>query len=208
MPRISKTKYIPFLIFLVVALYLFVSHIQFFQSAIYPFKYQNIIIEEAQRNGLDPLLVASVIRVESGFRESAESTKGARGLMQVMPPTGLWVAEQKGMDDYCHEQLFEPNVNIAIGTWYLSNLSHQFDRNPYLVLSAYNSGRGNVSNWLKDGIWDGTGENIKDIPYLETRSYVWKVERVYMQYKNIYSYLENGEANLIFEDAVVEKLPH
>ncbi len=203
-----RVKHIFFLALFLLALYFFVSQARFFQSLVYPFAYQDIIMEEAQKNGVEPFLVVAVIWVESGFRESAESAKGARGLMQVMPQTAMWAAEQMGMEDYSHDKLFEPSTNIAIGTWYLGNLFREFDRNPYLVLAAYNGGRGHVSSWLQKGVWDGSREAIEDVPFLETRSYVLKVERVYKRYRHIYPHLESGEKNLIFEEAVACILSH
>ncbi len=179
------TKKIYLIIFLI-AFYLFITQFQNIARLVYPFHYRDIINEETRKYGIEPYLVVGVIRVESGFRENAESNKGARGLMQVMPQTGIWVAEQIGLEDYSEEKLFDPHVNISIGTWYLVDLLRQFNGNVYAALAAYNGGRGHVSRWLEEGIWDGSRDNIGSIPFPETRAFVLKVERAYNLYRLIY----------------------
>ncbi|MBT9135504.1 MAG: Soluble lytic murein transglycosylase [Firmicutes bacterium] len=154
---------------------------------VYPYAYREIIEENARANGLDPLLVAAVIRVESSFRKNALSPKGARGLMQIMPATGHWVAEQIGRHDFNEEQLFEPAINVKLGTWYLRNLHDQFDGRLAVVLAAYNGGRGNVRNWLYEKTWSGQIDDIAQIPFPETRHYVWRVLRVYNIYRGLYA---------------------
>lgn len=176
-----------FFFLFILILYLFVTQSDYINKLIYPFHYRETIIEESQKNGLDPLLVAAVIWVESRFNEDAESAKGARGLMQVMPQTGEWAAEQMNIPNYSTEMLYDPAVNIAIGTWYLRELSEEFDGNIYAVLAAYNGGRTHVKRWLEYTYWDGSGENISDIPFPETRDFVVKVVRVYQRYENLYS---------------------
>jgi len=158
-----------------------------FWQLFYPYHYREIIEGNAALNGLDPLLVATVIRVESSFRPQATSPKGARGLMQVMPATGEWVASQMGIPDFCSEQLFDPETNIKIGTWYLRHLKNQFDDNLAVTLAAYNGGRGNVKNWLQEQKWTGKVGDIGQIPFAETRHYVWRVLRVYNIYRGLYS---------------------
>src|SRR5690606_19100072 len=86
----------------------------------YPIRYGDVLEQVAAETGLDPYLLLAVIKVESGFNPRAKSTKGARGLMQVMPDTGEWVARQLGMGRYHPDMLYEPQVNLVIGSWYLS----------------------------------------------------------------------------------------
>ncbi|TGK01764.1 lytic transglycosylase domain-containing protein [Leptospira langatensis] len=114
-----------------------------------------IIQKEAAKNHLDPNLVKSVIRAESGFRSSAVSPKGAMGLMQLMPGT----AEALGVEDP-----FDPEDNIAGGTRFLADMVKKFgDTN--LALAAYNAGPGAVQKY--DGV----------PPYRETKDYIKKVNR-------------------------------
>ena len=104
-------------------LYLVILNASYLAQRAYPLPYRQVIMAEARRNDLEPLLVVAVIYVESGFDAKALSSKGARGLMQVMPETGKWVATQQlGLDNFTAEQLFEPRINVAIGTRYLCDL--------------------------------------------------------------------------------------
>lgn len=174
-----------FFLFLL-ALYVLVVSSPFFSRLIYPLVYKELIVEHARRHNLEPQLVAAVIRVESNFYSEAESPKGARGLMQIMPQTGAWAAAQAGINDFTPDQLFDPWTNIYLGTWYLHDLKRSFNENIYAVLAAYNGGRGHVKRWLEEGVWDGSRENLEDIPFAETRSFVLKVERAYRRYLELY----------------------
>lgn len=150
----------------------------------YPVSYPDTLLREAERRQLDPSLVAAVINVESRWRVNALSPKGAQGLMQLMPTTGQWAAEMLGWPDAASVDLFEPENNIMLGTWYLARMLDQFDQQLPVALAAYNAGRGNVKSWLENGIWDGTLGNVNDIPFGETRRYVRKVlhnQKVYQQ---------------------------
>lgn len=133
------------------------------------------ITAAAQASGLEPFLVAAVVKVESGFNERARSSKGARGLMQVMPDTGAWVAEQLRWPTFHPDMLYEVEPNLAIGTWYLRHLSDLFDGNLVAALAAYNAGQTRVQQWLADDRWDGREETIENIPFGETRTYVRRV---------------------------------
>lgn len=175
-----------YIVVFVAALFIFVFQANYLARFIYPFYYRDIIVSEAEKHGQDPMLIAALIYVESRFKSSAKSDKGAVGLMQIMPQTGRWVAEQIGMDGFSEEILFDPRVNIVIGTWYLNDLLRQFNNNIYLALAAYNGGRGHVSSWLEKGIWNGSRENVDDIPFPETRYFILKVERTYRRYVQIY----------------------
>jgi len=157
-----------------------------FWQLVYPYQYREIIIKNAILNDLDPLLVATVIRVESSFRPRAVSPQGAIGLMQVMPATGAWAAAQMGVASFYHEQLFDPEINIAIGTWYLRHLKDQFKGDLAVTLAAYNGGRGNVARWLQEATWTGKVGDIGQIPFAETRNYVWRVLSFYKIYQGLY----------------------
>jgi soluble lytic murein transglycosylase len=99
------------------------------------------IVREARRNGLDPALVAAVIQVESRFDPFAVSAAGARGLMQLMPPTAQWLLERdSGPSKMRPVQLFNPVLNIELGTSYLAQLMDRFDGDLTRALIAYNAG--------------------------------------------------------------------
>lgn len=175
------------LLFFMLALYLIIALAPSISRLLYPIHYGEIIVEHSHQYNLEPQLVAAVIRVESNFNNEAESSKGARGLMQIMPDTGAWAAEKMGMNDFNAEKLFDPQVNISLGTWYLQDLYNNFNANPYTALAAYNGGRGHVKRWLDEGIWDGSRDNLADIPFQETRNFVMKVEKAYHRYHQLYS---------------------
>lgn len=155
---------------------------------IFPVKYMQAITQAAEANGLKPMFVASVVKVESGFNEKAESPKGARGLMQVMPETGIWVAEQMKLSSFDVDMLYEPELNLAVGTWFLQHLQRMFDGNEVIVLAAYNAGQKRVQQWLDEGRWDGREETLDDVPFEETRVYVRRV----LTTQDIYSWLYAG----------------
>ena len=153
---------------------------------LYPLPYRTAIEKYASANNLDPRLVAAVIKVESNFRPDATSPKDARGLMQILPTTGAWIATQIGLPNYNESMLYDPEVNIRLGCWYLSNLVTQFGGRMPVALASYNGGRGNVQSWLSTGIWTGDEEDIAQIPFSETKGYVWKVLRIYAVYQELY----------------------
>jgi len=156
----------------------------------YPFPYRQITINHAEAYNLDPYLLASIMKAESGFDRSAVSPKGARGLMQIMPDTGQWVARQLGSPAFAPDQLFDPDTNIRFGAWYIADLKKEFHGDIVLVLAAYNGGRGNVEEWVASKNLTGGNSTIDQIPFPETRNFVRKV----LLYHRIYSHLYGQEA--------------
>lgn len=160
------------------------NNVSWFMKYLYPLNYEGSIVKYAREYNVDPYLVASVIKVESNFSPEVVSSKGAVGLMQLMPTTAQWVAEKIAMEGVTPEHLKNPDLNIRIGTWYLSSLMKEFHGDLTLVLAAYNGGRGNVAQWLKSGELDGTRE--EQIPFPETRNFVTKVKKSYKWYRKLY----------------------
>lgn len=159
-----------------------------FVRALFPLEFAEEIVTYSKRQRLDPYLVAAVIHVESRFRAGSHSTKGARGLMQVMPETGAWIAEQIGITGFSPDDLYDPEFNIQLGTWYLADLHRTFNGDIVLVLAAYNGGRGNVRRWLQNYARE-TGKSgfpISEIPFPETRRYVQRVLSTYWIYRLFY----------------------
>jgi len=153
----------------------------------YPLPHRELVLTYAERYKVDPYLVFAVIKAESEFKLEAESARGARGLMQIMPATARWIAGQMKMKDFREEDLLKPELNIEMGCWYLANLNQEFKGHLPLVVAAYNAGRGNVREWLLSGTWNGHQDNIADIPFPETRKYVKVVLTDYEIYRVIYS---------------------
>ena len=153
---------------------------------IFPFPHRELIEEYATRYNVDKYLVAAVIKCESSFELKARSHRGAVGLMQLMPDTALWIAGQLEDDDFTLERLDDPGVNIPYGIWYLSELGKEFDGNKVLTLAAYNAGRGNVREWMLEYGWERDFDDIKAIPFDETRNYVAKVLKYWKKYRSLY----------------------
>lgn len=189
---LRKLRWIlPYLI-LVGVVTVVLSQSAWFWRLLYPIHHKEVMFHYAREYGVDPYLVAAVIRVESKYYPQALSPMGARGLMQVMPETGAWVAEQLGLEDFEPEQLFDPETNIRIGTWYLANLKQEFGDLTF-ALAAYNGGRGNVRRWLEMRQSRGETLEIEDFPFPETRVYVTKVLYNYRRYREIYQSNFNGK---------------
>lgn len=152
----------------------------------YPICYVDTIVDNSIRYGTDPYLIASIINVESRYDEKATSKKEAKGLMQITETTGKWGSEETGIVEYSDERLYEPEVNIRIGTWYISRLFKEFNGDGNLVLAAYNAGSGNVRKWLKDSNYSEDGKTLKKIPFKETEDYLARVEKNYKVYRGLY----------------------
>ncbi|MEL7634785.1 MULTISPECIES: lytic transglycosylase domain-containing protein [Sporomusa] len=158
----------------------------FQKKILYPFLYQEAIYTYALEQDIDPFLVAGVIKTESKFITEACSPKGALGLMQIMPDTGRWIAEQLNHEKFMIADLTDPDINIRFGTWYLASLKKEFHDNEVLYLAAYNGGRGNVKQWMQRYGWSEDFADIKQIPFKETREYVEKVMHNKKRYQELY----------------------
>lgn len=161
-----------------------------FWRLFFPLHYQPTLEHYGTEYGVDPLLLAAVIRAESKYHPRARSQAGALGLMQIVPETGAWVAEQIGLKTFRPEELLNPETNIRIGAWYLAHLLEQFNGDLVLALAAYNSGRGNVLDWISKQKARGRVLTVEDIPFPETKVYVQKVLRNYYWYRKIYASAE------------------
>ena len=146
----------------------------------YPQGYWDSIQSYSRKYGQDAYFIAAIIREESQFRAEALSPAGARGVMQVMPATGEWIAQNIGLPCFDRARLFEYDTAINLGTWYISHLMKKFRNDPLLVAAAYNAGPDAVTGWLnKNGRGADRDEFVESIPYAETRGYVKKVLRNY-----------------------------
>lgn len=153
----------------------------------YPQGYWDSILAYSRKYGQDPYFVAAIIREESQFNTEALSPAGARGLMQVMPSTAEWVAQNARVKGFDRTKLFDPDLSINIGTWYIGHLMKRFRGDPLLVAAGYNAGPEAVTGWIER---NGNGGDrdifVESIPFSETRGYVKKVLRNYAEYKRIY----------------------
>jgi len=157
-----------------------------FLKFFYPEPHKEIIEEASQKHEIDVHLIFAVIKVESKFNKKALSNKGARGLMQILPETAQWVAKELDYKNFNADLLYEPKYNINIGTWYLKYLVKQFNGNTIAALAAYNGGETNVKKWLNQGTWSGSLDELDNIPFKETRNYIYKVILDYKTYQDLY----------------------
>lgn len=151
----------------------------------YPLAYWDIITQESRARSLDPYQVAGLIRQETVFNPRAVSSAKAYGLMQVVVPTGIATAKRVGVDrSITMESLFEPRLNIQLGTAYLRDQIDKYGRIEY-VAAAYNAGPGRVVQWratlpLEMDEWQ------EAVPFRETRLYIQGVVRNTLQYRRLY----------------------
>jgi soluble lytic murein transglycosylase len=136
--------------------------------------------------GFEPELVWAVMREESTYRPAIESPVGARGLMQIMPPTGERIANALGVAGFEAGSLYEPAVNVRFGTYYLNDLLAQFGGSRPLAIAAYNAGPEAVSRWIAPEPPVEEDRFVESVPYGETRRYVRKVLRSYQVYGLLY----------------------
>ena len=132
--------------------------------------------------GVDPYLIAAIIREESQYDVKAVSRVGAIGLMQVMPATANTVAQRVGLPAVGREDLFDQETNIRIGVRYVEQLLEQFSGNLVYTIASYNAGPLAVGNWISQYRGQGQDEFVELIPYQETRQYVKRVLRTYREY--------------------------
>jgi len=149
----------------------------------YPKWYFSLVEKEAQKNGLDPLLVISLVRQESAFNKEAMSRVGARGLMQLMPATAKTLNRKIKKND-----LFNPEKNLEVGVQYFGNLVKRYNGNVTFALAAYNAGFGAVDKWIERYRVDNEILFSDLIPYRETREYVASILRNYYWYQLLEHY--------------------
>jgi soluble lytic murein transglycosylase len=158
-------------------------------DAFYPLAYWDIIQQTARTRSLDPYQVAGLIRQESVFNPRAVSSARAYGLMQLLIPTGALTARKYGVDrSITVESLFEPRLNIQLGTAYFKDQIDKYGRIEY-VAAAYNAGPGRVVQW-RASLPLEMDEWAEAVPFRETRLYIQGVVRNTLQYKRLYD--ENG----------------
>lgn len=153
---------------------------------LYPLPYAPLVRRAAARYAVSPYLVAAVMRTESKGDAGALSRRGAVGLMQVMPATGMWAAAHMGLRGVTPARLRDPATNLAVGTWYLKTLLERYHGNLALALAAYNGGESNVDRWLASHRWAGVENTEDQIPFGQTRDFVRGVLASYAAYRRIY----------------------
>lgn len=148
----------------------------------YPTPFLELVMEAAEDRDLDPYWVYAIMREESGFRPEIESWANARGLLQLMEGTANDMAQLTGRGSVRTSELFDPEVNIELGTMFMRTLADRFASHPCLIFAGYNGGHGNVNSWLRArgdlplDLW------VEEIPYAQTRHYVQRVTMTWWVY--------------------------
>jgi len=151
----------------------------------YPLAYWDLIVQESRARSLEPFQVAGLIRQETVFNPKARSPKNAYGLMQVLVPTGRLTAKKYGVDrTVTADSLYEPRLNIQLGTAYLRDQIEKFGRIEY-VAAAYNAGPLKVPQW-RATLPAEIDEWVEAVPFKETRGYIQGVVRNRLQYLRLY----------------------
>ena len=171
------------------------------QYNLYPKMYEEYVSRYSEEYGVPESLIYATIKVESGFSPDAVSSKGATGLMQLMPATFIEMTVLCG--DMADVSLItDEKLNIKYGTIYLSEMHDKFGRWDYAVM-AYNAGPAKVSEWVKAENFDSEG-NIIDIPFEETRKYIKKIKRAKDKYCKLYE-MENFNMEETVKNQEIEK---
>jgi soluble lytic murein transglycosylase len=151
-----------------------------------PLPYPDLILANAEQHGLDPLLIAALIRQESTFSASARSSATAVGLAQVLPSTGRAIARALGRSDFTTDDLLRPIVSVELGAHHLASQLTAFGGLTYPALAAYNAGGGPVNGWLRRFGAADVDLFAERIPYPETSDYVRVVYENYRLYRRLY----------------------
>ncbi|KAF1082055.1 MAG: hypothetical protein GQF41_1695 [Candidatus Rifleibacterium amylolyticum] len=157
-------------------------------KAMYPFAYETQVRANAKKFGIDPFWILSIMREESHFNPQTLSRSNAHSLMQILPSTGKWIAGKLGEKGYTQKKLWEVDLNIRYGSWYLKFLADMFKGDLYLASSAYNGGQGNVTRKVEQGPHANLPvlDRLDRIPLPETRDYYKKVMGSHWNYTRLY----------------------
>lgn len=187
------------LIKFIIKLFIIIFLVELVYLYFIPKKYDDIIDKYSTEYNVDRSLVKAVIFKESRFKETAVSSKGAIGLMQLMPSTALWLMNKLKIEDY---KIESADNNIRLGTYYLSYLMNLMDSDEEHALLAYNAGPENAKRWVNS---EGYSKEDMDnyVDFNETRKYVREIKLT----RNIISFMDKygiflGELSNLLEDYV------
>jgi len=151
----------------------------------FPKAYESAVEAQAKAHDIAPSLVWAIMRRESGFRPEVQSTADARGLMQLLPKTGAAIAKELAQQAPDPDELFSPDINIRLGSWYLGALMKRF-KHPTLAAAAYNAGPTAAVKWTRENGKLPLDLFVELIPYKETRGYVKQVVADLYNYRALY----------------------
>lgn len=161
----------------------------------FPAPFDELVHTHAASRKIEPTLVWAIMREESGFSPTIESWANARGLLQLMETTAARMAKIDKLDAFTGTSLFEPEINIRLGTRYLQELAESVEAHPVLMIAGYNGGMGNVGRWQRENPSQDLDLWVEDIPFGQTRNYTKRVLQSFW----IYAYLYENQRIPTFE---------
>lgn len=160
--------------------------LQKIDSQTHPRKYNELVEKYAAEYEIDPLIIYSIIRTESGFDPNAQSNVDARGLMQITEETFAWIKLKIASgEDISFDQLYDPEVNVRFGAYFLSRCLARYG-DVSTAAAAYHSGWGTVDKLLAEERYAQDAHTLKEFPYTQMNLYVYKVGRAYQKYTELY----------------------
>jgi soluble lytic murein transglycosylase len=156
------------------------------QKLHYPVYFADLIVPEAEDRGLEPLLFFALIWQESWYDPFATSSYPARGLTQFIEPTAEWAAEELGLTDFQHTDLYRPVVSVEFGGWYLEWILEYEDGIVFRTLAHYNAGPGNVARWLRDGKVTDIDLFVEEVDLAQTETFIHRIYGHYWTYRTAY----------------------
>lgn len=153
----------------------------------YPVMYRTELLRYAKTRNIDPRFVLAIMKQESSFRADAKSPSAARGLLQLVFDTALKYNKQAGFPNLAAENLYQPSVNIAIGSVYISELKNQFGALYEAIAASYNGGEDNATRWLARTKSKDAGIFASEVGFAESKNYVFKVMNNYRVYRELYT---------------------
>ncbi|HNX77945.1 MAG TPA: lytic transglycosylase domain-containing protein [Candidatus Rifleibacterium sp.] len=157
-------------------------------KALYPVVFEDQVRANAKKFGIDPFWILSIMREESHFKVDTLSRSNAMSLMQILPSTGKWIAGKLGEKGFKKDDLWNVDLNIRYGSWYLRYLADLFNGDLFLASASYNGGQGNIQRKVEAGPYAGLPvlERLDRVPLPETRDYYKKVMGSHLNYTRLY----------------------
>lgn len=153
----------------------------------YPVLYRAELLRYAKTKGIDPRFVLAVMKQESSFRARVKSPSAARGLLQLVYDTAVQYNQKAGFPNFNADDLYEPNINIAIGSAYIADLKKQFNGLYEAIAASYNGGEDNAARWLDRSKPKDAAIFASEVGFAETKNYVFKVMNNYRVYRELYT---------------------
>ncbi len=152
----------------------------------YPVMFTSQVVKHAKKQKIDPRFVLAIMKQESSFKANAKSPAGARGLIQLVFDTAIKYKDEAGYRNLKPDDLYSPEINVAIGSIYIRELKKEFDGMYEAIAASYNAGEDNAARWLARTKPREPGVFAAEVGFAETKNYVFKVMNNYRVYRELY----------------------